>query len=206
MSRLIRLEALLASLAVLLCIDAVAVERKDPRTRDEDISGAVLSVDYFARADGLIEYVYRLQSPPTNKGIILDLDIELACEEPFAAVELPFPADAQGYDFPPQDAVPHTPVAVIGDFGSAFSYGIASDGSASWGLFLKPGEVRDGLRLISPARPGMRNYRLIPAMDNDESWSYPPQPDSSIPWIDEFTVSGTIAAPGCPGVTQLPPQ
>ena len=206
MSRLIRLEALLASLAVLLCIDAVAVERKDPRARDEDISGAVLSVDYYTRADGLIEYVYRLESPASNKGIILDLDIELACEEPFAAAELPLPADAQGYDLPPKDAAAHTPVAVIGDYGSSFSYGISSDGSASWGLFLQPGEMRDGLRLISPAQPGIRNYKLIPAMDNDESWNYPPQPDPGIPWIDEFTVSGTIAAPGCPGVTQPPPQ
>ena len=204
MNRLIRVEALLASLAVLFCIDAVAVERKDPRTRNEDISAAVLSVDHFTRADGLIEYVYRLESPASNKGIILDLDIELACEESFAAVELPLPDDAQGYEFPPQDAAPHTPVAVIGDFGSSFSYGIASDGSASWGLFLRPGEVRGGLRLISPAQPGMRNFRLIPAIDNDESWNYPSQPDPGIPWIDEFTVSGTIAAPGCPGAAQPP--
>ena len=181
-----------------------AVELKDPRFRDEDISRAVLSVETFTRPDGLNEYVYSLDSPLENKGTILTMLVDLTCEETFEQVILPFPIGAEGYDFLPEDATPHTPTAVVGDFGSSYSYGISVEGSALWAVDLEPGSATSGLRMVSSAEPGLRTYTLTPFMDNDETWDYPEEPDPEIPWIEDFTVTGMIAAPGCPGVTEPP--
>ncbi|MBW3567254.1 MAG: hypothetical protein KY410_04720, partial [Proteobacteria bacterium] len=60
---------------------ATAGEPRDPRTRDEDISAATVSVNihHAARDDGLHEYVYTVHSSAGNKGLVQSLDIDLSC-------------------------------------------------------------------------------------------------------------------------------
>lgn len=183
-----------------------SAERKDPRLRDEDISASLISVDYFTRPDGLIEYVYSITSPLENKGESARLLLDLSCTASFEPVDLPFADGMPGYS---NDAVSlgiaaHTPTAIHADYGSAFLYSITVNGEALWGTGTIPGASITGLRLISAAEPGMRTYSLEPWMDNDESWDYPEASEPDIPWIKDFTVTGLIAAPGCPGVTEAP--
>lgn len=182
---------------------ANSVERKDPRLRDEDISASLLSVEYFTRSDGLMEYVYSINNPLGNKGILSTLLLDLSCEAKFEYVNLPYANGKEGYMGGVTISTPkHTPAAIHADYGSAASYGITENNAALWGLYHLPGKSITGLRLISSAKPGMRNYSLAPYMDNDASWNYPEEPDPTIPWIHDFTITGMIAGPGCPGVTK----
>ena len=130
-----------------------AAALKDPALRDEDISKTDLSVEIFTRPDGLNEFVYTLDSPIENLGRIVRLEIDISCEVVFDPVVLPFPIGAEGYDDShDEDGVPpHTPTAVIGDWGSSWSYGFDYDGNAQWGVWLAPGESTNGLRMVSPA-------------------------------------------------------
>ena len=180
-----------------------ATELKDPKLRDEDISGTLVSVEYFSRTDGLFEYIYTISNPDTNKGTIANLGLDLSCDFLFDPVSLPDLSDRPGYTniAQPKEGT-YTPVAIEG--ASSFLYGISSDYTASWGLSISPGQQDTGLRLISSAEPGMRVYKVEPRMDNDETWDYPEAADPSIPWIPDFTITGMIAGPGCPGVTEPP--
>lgn len=191
-----------------------AAELKDPRLRDEDMSNMIFTVDISMRPDGLYEYVYSLDSPIENLGRLLSLRIDLTCEAAFDPVVLPHPVGAPGYDpYTYDDLAPHTPVAILGDPGMAWSYGFHMNGQVSWGIGLDPGDSVTGLRLISATEPGMRQYELVPSMwygdesgydysEVDETGYHPPDYVSEIPGVDDFTIHGMIAAPGCPGVTE----
>lgn len=175
---------------------------RDPYTRDEDISASKLTVEVEQRADGLYEYVYAIDAPESNKGIISSLYIDLTCDKPFEAVELPVPVGREGYTGNYAVSGKVTPTAVLADYGSAAMYGIARDGFANFLMYQKPGQQRSGMRLISPAEPGLRSYVLTPVMDNGPEWDYPEEPIPEIPWVEDFTVAGRIAAPGCPGLVE----
>lgn len=183
-----------------------SAELKDPRLRDEDISASLISVDYFTRPDGLIEYVYSITSPLENKGEITRMLLDLSCSASFDFVNLPYADGMPGYSNAAVSLgiAAHTPTAIHADYGSAYSYAITVNGEALWGIGVLPGASTTGLRLISAAEPGMRTYGVEPWMDNDETWDYPEAGDPDIPWIQDFTVTGLIAAPGCPGVTEAP--
>ena len=80
------------------------------------------------------------------------------------------------------------------------------NGRAHWELWVLPGDSISGLRLISAAEPGMRSYAIEPGFSNNNRWAYtedsPDDPD--IPRVEDFTIVGMIAAPGCPDVTAPP--
>ena len=199
----------LAMLLILYVMQIYIVEAalKDPRTRDENISASTVSVEYFTRPDGLIEYVYSINSPLENKGIINTLLLDLSCTVNFDPISLPYADGKPGYEGGVTLSTPaHTPTAIHADYGSAALYGISENNEALWGLYLLPGKAITGLRLITTAKPGMRNYSLSPSMDNDEPWDYPEDTDPTIPWIPDFTITGLIAGPGCPGVTEPPSE
>lgn len=185
-------------------LTAFADDRKDPRLRDEDISATLVEVEITERADGLYSYVYTLTSPEANKGRISSFHIDLNCTHAFGEVALPVPNGGffGGYNAP-SDSI--TPTAVLGSAGGGV-YGTAMNGFAMFGLALDSGETVTGLELVSPAAPGMRQYELKPSMDNGPEWAYPEDPDPTIPWIPDFTVTGSVAGPGCPGVTPTPPD
>ena len=178
-----------------------AQERKDPRLRDEDISAAQLSVEISGRDDGLYEYVYTLNNPATNKGEIFTFAIDLVCNAAFEPISFPLETDDPGYLPAKRGTPPHTPTAIYAEWGQAATFSITIGGNALWGVTLEPGGTSTGLRLLSPAEPGLRNYTLKPYMDNGPDWAYPEEPDPTIPWIMDFAVTGLIPAPGCPGVT-----
>lgn len=184
----------------LVMLAANAKEPRDPRTRDEDISGTTVSVNVFhaARDDGLYEYVYTVHSSVNNKGSVLSLDIDLSCALE-NILELPEAETTQGSLGHYSVNGPYVPAIISADYGQAFLPSIGGvTRKASWGLSLDPGESSTGLRLLSAAAPAFRKYELVPFMDNDRSWAYPERPQPDIPWISDFTVTGAIAAPGCP--------
>lgn len=196
---------LIISFFMFFYVSVSHAEQKDPRLRDENISATEISVKYFMRQDGLMEYVYTINNPPENKGILSMFLVDLTCNKHFEPVSLPYADGKEGYLGENEiiDSL-HTPVAIHADYGSSSPYGITSLGSAMWGLYHSPGSDTTGLRLITAAKPGMRAYSLEPYMDNDASWAYPEDPDPTIPWIPDFTITGMIAGPGCPGVTEPP--
>jgi hypothetical protein len=174
-------------------------EGKDPLTRDEDISGTGVSVRYAMRADGLWEYTYTLVSPPENLGTIGSFAVDLTCDKAFSGYTLPAP-QASKYYHAPLAADGYSPVTVMSEGKQALGYGISIDRRAMWAVFLHPGHSRTSLTLVSPAGPGWRSWSITPVMET-EGWAYTDPPAPGTPWIDEFTVFGTVAGPGCPGVT-----
>lgn len=185
---------------------ASAVELKDATLRDEDISATIISVEYFMRPDGLMEYVYSIKSPLENKGIVDDLLLDLSCSVSFDPVNLPYADGKPGYEGDHTlSKHTHTPVAIHADYGSASPYGITENNAALWGLYMSPGKARVGLRLISPAKPGMRRYEIEPWVDYDESWLLP-EDITLVPKASDFRITGMITGPGCPGVTEPPAE
>ncbi len=92
----------------------------------------------------------------------------------------------------------------MAEYGSSGSFGVTVSGKAIWSLYQKPGEATQGLTIISATEPGLRQYELIPFMDNNPNeWAYAAYGEHNprLPWIEDFTVTGVIAGPACPGVT-----
>lgn len=190
-----------AAICLAITLPAISEEELlDPRMRDEDISGSQVSVEVSTRPDGLYEYVYSIDAPETNLGTIMNFDVDLTCNHDFGEGVMPDPIGKEGYTGIRAEPGTFTPVAVFADRGAAALYGVNAASVASYLVYQRPGEQRTGIRLISPVAPGLRSYVLIPAMDNDERWDYPEEPDATIPWVPDFTVAGRIAGPGCPGL------
>lgn len=184
-----------------------AFELKDATLRDETIAASEVSVEYFTRPDGLYEYVYKIINPLENKGMIDDFLIDLSCSKIFESVTLPYANEQQGYEGDhSRNPLEHTPVAVHADPGSSGIYGITENNAALWGLVVSVGNEVIGLRLISPASPGIRMYQLMPKVDyDDEVWQLP-EDINLVPKAHDFAITGLIAAPGCPGVTEPPSE
>ena len=186
---------------------ASAVELKDATLRDEDISASTISVEYFTRPDGLMEYVYTIKSPSTNKGDIEELLINLYCDVNFEPAVLPYATSKEGYIGAVLLGKPaYTPTAIRADYGSSGIYGITENNEALWGVGILPGKTTTGLRLISPAKPGMRTYIITPWVDYTEGGWDLPEDISLVPKDFDFAITGMIAGPGCPGVTEPPSE
>jgi hypothetical protein len=140
-------------------------------------------------------------------GIMSSLLLDLNCDFSFEPIDLPYATGLSGYsEIESINLAPHTPSAIHADPGSAYMYALSVSGHALWGLYLRPGRSLEGLRLISAAEPGIRNYSIIPAFENNELWAYTEDDDDNpdIPWKEDFTVNGMIVGPGCPAVTEAP--
>jgi len=170
---------------------------KDPRTRDENISNTIITVTVNKRADGMYEYIYDIESPVTNKGLITSLGIDIACDLDFGEVIFSEHADPLFLRNVSEDGN-HVPVQSYGVYAITTHSSISVDNRVSWGMYFKPGQIGKGIKLISPAPPGLRAYRLRPAMSPD-GWDYASydEDDPAVPWIEDFTVTGSITAPAC---------
>lgn len=184
---------------------AYSIELKDATLRDEDISAVVFTVEIKKRPDGLYEYVYQINNPIDNKGIVSQILINLNCNVEFEPIVLPDSNDKPGYLGDMQaESNSYTPTTIRADHGSAASYGLTINNEALWGARISQGQKRTGLRLISPAAPGMRLFTIKPRVSYaDGTWFFP-EDDSIVPDTIDFTITGMIAAPGCPGVTEPP--
>ena len=188
--------------AALIAAVGSAQAAKDPATRDEDIAGTEVNVDYHQRGDGLWVYEYSLRAPLSNKGVIDAFSIDLRCDVKFKNTDLPYTAPGtEGYSGI-HNTRPITPTAVQSDWAASAGWGIGVRNSAYWVFATKPGESETNNRLISAAAPGLRVYTLEPEW-NVIGWDYPRIPDPSLPREQDFYVNGVIAGPGCPG--EVPP-
>lgn len=193
---------LCGSFLVVILSAHVQAEPQDPRTRDEDISGSTLTVQYERRGDGLYEYIYSLNAPETNKGNVASIYLDLSCTQEFAPVPLPSPQDSVGYNGNSAEPGTISPSTILADYGAAALWGITPAGQAFWTRATFPGSETTGMRLVSPAAPGMRKYVLKPEWDtNPAKWDYTELTNDDMPKVEDFMVEGMIAGPGCPGVT-----
>ncbi|MBN4080642.1 hypothetical protein JYT31_03155 [Beggiatoa alba] len=188
----------LGMLMVVLFLSTYAYAQvlKDPRMRDEDISGTIVSVKVTLLPSGLYEYVYDVTSPETNKGRILDFGIDIACSQNFGAFAYPEPpAPYFSGDFSGDGK--HIPIQAYGVKGFTGLMSISKDNKIGWLVAMDPGDIAKGFRIISPAPPGPRTYKLFPSMDT-EGWDYDTyEEDPDVPWTPDFTVYGTITGPSC---------
>lgn len=189
---------------VLLLIVSLAplpVLADDPRDRDEDISAATLAVEVH-QENGAWHYTYTVEAPATNKGTIQFLNIDLACDQPVSEWEVFDPSMHVANAFDDySDHAATTPTAIAAAWGQAYDFGLTRRNDAMFALDLAPGNVANGLLLVSPYGPKLRTYWLRPDFMVNEQWDYPEdaeeQPD--IPTADDFTVTGVIHGPACPG-------
>lgn len=197
---LIRLSLLLSLISVVSAGQLVASELKDPRTRDEDISNTEIVADYKKDSHGNYIYEYSVISDSGNLGHILSFELDISCEAPPVYPEF----DPSHYPLSDMHDVSednlHLPVIVNAPPGQAALFGIDRSNFASWGVFLDPGQKREGLTIVSPAAPGYRQYLLIPSMDAGIEYDYSGYDETDdLPWIEDFTVYGTTIGPACPG-------
>lgn len=187
----------LSAIVISVSSDTLAAG-KDPRTRDEDISATTVSVSYQRSPAGGYEYEYAITSPGSNKGRILTFTVDASCQEVTGVQGVEVEKISGGnFGVRSRDGK-HVAATVRADYGQAALFGVSRDNEAKWVVSLNPGETAKGLKITSPYPPATRTYRLVPSMDNDPSWNYPETPDPSIPWIDDFTVTGITTGPACP--------
>lgn len=171
---------------------------KDPRTRDEDLSKTVITVKTNVLSNGYYEYVYDIQSPVDNKGIIRTFKIDVSCAHDFGSTsytEEPSQYFKGDYSKDGQ----HIPLQAYPVYGFTARLAISEYNQLGWLVYMEPGKTAKGFRIVSPAQPGLRRYRLIPSMQPD-GWDYNSynEEDPTVPWIDDFTVTGIISGPACP--------
>lgn len=176
----------------------VNAELADPRNRDEDLSNTELNVE-VTQEKGLYKYVYTVINPTENLGTINNLMIDLSCDLEFPDADIPVNDERPGYigDLSPDGT--HVPVEVFAGYGTSNTYGVTKNNYALWGVYLPPGNQVTNIYILSPAPPGERTYIIEPYMDNSEPWDYSTvsEDDPTIPWIDDFTVSGNVIGPAC---------
>lgn len=198
--------SVLASLLMVVDIAFAQGGFKDPRERDDDISSTEVSVSVAVTDDGLYEYSYEVDAGGENKGLVTAFTVDLECTAEFDDHELPDP-ESSPYSFgvlSPGEPPPYTPSVVY--FGESAPHGISVDRSALWTVGLRPGQSIDGMRIISPAKPGMREYQLVPATPTS-NYDFESLPDgvteNDLPQTRDFIVTGLIEGPECPGITSL---
>lgn len=201
--------AALIALSVLVPIPVIAQDPTllDPRLRDEDISGTVVSVDVIRAESGLYEYTYTYVSPASNKGAIRSFGVDISCDSTADRTGLPPQETTEGFKASASSDGRHSPINVFAAFGSAAIYGITERNDVLWTPGVKPGQSRTAIGLVSSMPPKARQYRLVPKMDNDDRWDYASfdEDDPTVPWIPDFTVFGMTRGPGCPGDPPSPP-
>lgn len=184
---------------------------RDPRLRDEDISGTTINSTVRRLPSGLYEYRYDLALPASSPGEILSFNVDITCDLDFGNVLYPEPP--YPHENPDASSVRHVPIRAYASLGPAGQIlsggpGVSFKGQLYWPLGLDPGNSIIGLRALSPAPPGQRAYELTPSMDGADieadgsGWDYRnTENDPTVPWIDDFTVRGMLTAPAC----ALPP-
>jgi len=171
-----------AFVALIVAQNSSSEVLKDPINRDEDISNTAVSVKVNALDNGFYEYIYDVESSSENKGRILSFAVDLYCKTPDPV--LPFPESADQYfkDFL-GDNKDYVSAQVYSVHQQAGAPSITTGHQAAWMITQKPGEYARGMRILSAAPPGNREYELLP----------------SIKWIPDFTVRGLTKGPACPG-------
>ena len=171
---------------------------KDPRTRNEDISDTTVNVTVNHLSNGFYEYLYQVDSSVNNKGRILSFKLDISCNTSMEPVSFPESLDEDFTDASTGNH--HVPVQVYSTWGQAVLPGITVDNRASWAIARNPGTQSNNIRLLSSAAPGERQYTLTPSMDT-EGWDYGTYQldDPTVPWIPDFTVTGTTTGPACLG-------
>lgn len=195
-----------------LSVVSNAVELKDPYTRDDDISATNIESSATMNAEGLYVYTYDVVASSQNTGSVLQLDIDVSCDE------IP---DARGFSASDFESVAfsalseddkYVPVAVYVPYGQAARGGVSQSNAVTWLLALNPGESSTGLKLVSPYPPGDRAYVLRPSeayrhAEYDYSGVDETGDDdgtSEVPGVDDWSVRGVTVGPACPG-EEYPP-
>jgi hypothetical protein len=175
----------------------IAETLKDPITRDENISNTILSVLVNKRPDGMYEYIYDMESSIDNKGVINSFSIDLSCDLDFGNIIFSEPIDNY-FSGSYSGNGNYVPIQSFGVYAMTTYSSITVDNLISWGMSFDPGQKGEGVKIISPAPPGLRTYVLRPYMESD-GWDYGSynEDDPTVPWIDDFTVTGSITAPAC---------
>lgn len=208
----------LASLSALLCEGTLAQQAgtlADPRTRNEDISRTRLTASVVRRTDGLYEYTYSLTSPIENKGRIVSFGIDANCDlqfEPVVFPELgPPSSDPRDGDSASVDGK-HVPAAgprVVDSSGQTLAATpiINVKNWIHWAMAMRAGQSISGLRVLSPAPPGPRQYKVGVGMDtfdlapDGRAWDYSTCDTEAgcpdFPWTDDFDLSGMTTGPAC---------
>ena len=167
---------------------------KDPRNRDEDISSAEITTTVTRLDGGIYEYIYSISSPVENTGTILSISIDISCDINFNHTEFPEPPDPSFRGSLSNDGL-HTPIQAYRVPKLSGPPSISVDNHVTWLILVKPESIIPSLRVLSPAPPGLRQYRLTPDMDA-QGWDYETYRDES-PWIGDFMAYGMVTGPAC---------
>lgn len=179
-----------------------AADKKDPYLRDDDISRTTVSVEVGRNELGLFVYKYDLIMPAENTGAVGTFELDISCDEIVDSAGFDprdFPSDASSSVSVDHR---HVPVAIDAPWGQSGMFGISEGNAVHWGVVGKPGTSKLGLQLISLYPPGAREYRLVPNMryrEDEYDYSGVAEDDDTVPWTDDFTITGTTTGPACPG-------
>lgn len=199
----------IGSIALAISVAAMAEEPTliDPRTRDEDITGTTVSVQVATDGQNY-EYQYAITAPDSNTSKVTALFIDISCQEQLAgAIPLDTPGHVLGSFGSKSADGKHVPLIVESDSGSSVSWGITRDNRAYWALLLSRGGTST-VTIKSPHAPSLRQFVLEPDVDtNHDQYDYSgvTEDDPTVPWLDDWRVTGSIKAPACPG-EEPPPE
>lgn len=170
---------------------------KDPMTRNENISHAVVTSKVTTGKFGYYYYEYTVKNPPNNLGKIESMEVDISCDIQLPRLYILRTINDQS------DGSNHIPVYAESDTG--FEPRITGDNMVYFSIHRAPGTAKKGIRIISAQPPIQRKYILQPNM-NSTGWDYSAwvediEPDENgdlpFPSAKDFTVEGTIDAPEC---------
>lgn len=185
---------------------------RDPHLRDEDISATTVTSTVARLSDGTYEYKYNLAAGTLNKGRVLSFGLDISCTLVFEGYSFPEAPDPHfTRDLALGMHVPLQPYTLFQN-GAAANPSISVISELNWLVGLSPGRKFTGLRLLSPAPPGPRQFRLTVSMDTADveadgsGWDYSDtEDDPTVPWESDFEVRGITTAPACAKAPPVPP-
>lgn len=196
---------LLSVVFVALSGNGVPQERGDPRTRDKDISATNVDVSVTRLPSGFYNYVYSLTAPEENKGDVISLIVDVACEVAPVSFQFPEPASSLYILYASENGL-HAPLQMYHAPTGSTGMMVTVDNRLSFGVDMEPGESHTGFRILSPYPPADREYELAVGWgflgyDYD---SVSDEEMQTVPWKHDFTVKGMTKGPGCSHEPQPP--
>ena len=185
---------------------AVFGEIRDAMDRHDELSKTNLSVDVSVNDAGYYVYTYSVESTADNTGRIASLRVDISCGESIV-VDGFSPPDFGGVNSNFSEDGLHLPVAVTWPSVDIKPSGVNFENSVYWSVWLSPGDApATDLVIVSPLPPGDRLYKLVPDPNFRRPYfrypdleDYADSSEYDFPWVEDWTVSGNIAGPACPG-------
>ena len=176
---------------------------KDPKLRDEDISGLSITTKIEKQADSKYKYTYTISNPAYSLDDILSFYLDIECPNMPNVGEQH--TDDAGYTRESNSSADgrHVPLQSSIDGLSQKMASITRDNIFMTIVSIQPGQTRN-IVIVSPNKPGYLHFKTTVTSadesaydyldESGENWKYPMD---DMPWYEDWQVHGIVKGPAC---------